>query len=556
MEQTKRDRYLRRLTALKNERSSYDSHWKELADYVLPRSVMFQTSDRNKGGKVNQHIIDSTATLALRTLASGMMAGLTSPARPWFRLTTQDPNLIEDGAVKQWLFDVESRMREVFNRSNLYNVLPKAYQDLGLFGTTAFEVCEDYEDIIRCYPYHIGEFYLANSCRLQVDTCYREIPMTVAQIVGRFGIENVSQTIKEQYDRGNYDQNFDIVHVVEPNPDYDERKALSKFKKYRCVYMEKGNNREDKFLMESGHDEFPVLAARWALPRGDVYGESAAMHTLADIKALQLEQKRKLQAIDKMVNPPMLGDTQLRNQRVSQLPGDVTYVSGLTTAAGAGLRPLYEMNPRVNELMLDIQEIQNRVKRGLYEDLMLMLATGDNSQMTAREVEERHQEKLLVLGPVMERLNDELLDPLIDRTFAIMDRKGLIPPAPDAIQGTDLRVEYISIMAQAQKLIGVSAIERTMGFVGNMAAVRPEILDKIDFDQAVDEYANMQGVPPRMIISDDAVANTRAVRAQQQQAQAMLQVAQPMQHAAQAAKVLSETNVTEESALSQIMGLT
>ena len=554
MEQTQRDKYLRRLSGLKTDRSAYDAHWKELADYVLPRSVVFSTSDYNKGGKINQNILDNTATLALRTLASGMMAGLTSPARPWFRLTTSDPYMMEQNGIKEWLFDVENRMREVFAKSNLYNILPNAYQDLGLFGTAAFEVCEDFEDVIRCYPYSIGEYWLANSHRLSVDTCYREISMTVDQIVGRFGLYNCSEAIKNQYNRGNYDQRFDIIHVVEPNRDHRPNCMLAKYKAFTSVYFEKGSNRDGKYLRESGYDEFPILCPRWSLPGNSVYGESPGMMALIDIKGLQLSQRRKLQGIDKMVNPPMIGDTQLRNQRASVLPGDITYISGMVSG-NVGLRPIYEVNPRLNELGMDIQETQNRIRRTFFEDMMTMLATGDNSQMTAREVEERHQEKLLVLGPVMERLNDELLDPLIDRTFNIMTRRNMLPPPPQALEGMDLRVEYISIMGQAQKMIGTGSVERLAGFAGNLAAVKPEVLDKIDFDQTLDEYANMLGVPPRMVRSDDQVGEIRAAKAKAAQAQQMQQMVPMAGEAASAAKVLSETDVNSQNALTQMLGI-
>lgn len=551
---SQRERYLKRLGALKTERSSYDTHWRELADYVLPRSVVFSAADRNKGGKINHNILDNTATLALRTLASGMMAGLTSPARPWFRLTTADPYMMEDAATKEWLFDVESKMREAFAKSNLYNILPFSYQMIGLYGTAAFEVAEDFEDVIRCYPYAIGEFYLANSERMSVDSVYREVSMSVAQIVGRFGLDKVSNAVKTQYERGNYDQYIDVVHVIEPNRDHNINSKLAKHKAYRSVYFEKGSNKEDQFLRESGYDEFPVLCPRWDLPGNSVYGESPGMHSLQDIKGLQLAQKRKLQGIDKMVNPPMIGDTQLRNQRASMLPGDITYIAGMTSG-NVGLRPIYEVNPRLGELGADIQETQNRIRRTFFEDLMLMLAGSDQGQMTAREVEERHQEKLLVLGPVMERLNDELLDPLIDRTFSIMLKRNLLPPAPEHLQGQDLKVEYISIMAQAQKLIGTSSIERLAGFAGNLAAVRPEVLDKIDFDQTIDEYANALGVPPRMINSDDKVSEIRQAKAQAAQQAQMQQMVPMAAEAAGAAKVLSETDVTNESALTRMLGV-
>lgn len=556
-EQTQRQKYNRRLSSLKNERSTYESHWHEIADYLMPRAIRLTTADRQKqGNKQNQNIIDNTGTLALRTLASGMMAGLTSPARPWFRLTTPDPAMMEYGPVKTWLFDTETAMREVFNKSNLYNVLPAMYSNIGAFGTGAFAVLEDPEDVIRCYPFPLGQYCIATSPRGVVDTIYREFQMTVYQLVAEFGIDNVSQPVRDNYNRGNYDSWIDVVHVIEPNLEALTTKSLrSKDKPFRSVYYEKAgqNNEADEFLRESGFDEFPVMAPRWRVEGEDVYGWSPGMDALQDIKALQLEQKRKLQAIDKMVNPPMLADTQLRNSRVSMLPGDVIYIAGLNNSIG--MKPVYEINPRINELMLDIQETQGRIKRAFYEDMMVMLATGDNSQMTAREVEERHQEKLLVLGPVMERLNDELLDPLIDRTFSIMLKRGMISKPPLELSGTDLKVEYISIMAQAQKMLGTSGLERFAGFAGNLAAVQPTVLDKLDVDQIMDEYGNMLGVPPRVIVPDDKVAMVRQQRAQQQQMAQMQQMAETGATMAQGAEVLSRAKVDEANGLTRMLGI-
>lgn len=555
MDQSRRDKYIRRLSALKNERSPYESHWKEIADYVLPRAIRLNVGDRQRqGNKQNQNIIDSTATLALRTLASGMMAGLTSPARPWFRLTTTDPNLMEYGPVKTWLFDTESLMREVFNKSNLYNVLPAAYSNLGAFGTAAFAVLEDHEDVIRCYPFPMGQYCIGTSPRGVVDTMYREFQMTVYQLVAEFGIDNVSTTVRDNYERGNYDQWIEVLHVVEPNLEAFTNKSMkSKDKPYRSIYMEKSGENKNTFLREAGFDDFPILAPRWRVEGEDVYGWSPGMDSLQDVKALQLEQKRKLQAIDKLVNPPMLADTQLRNQRVSMLPGDVNYIAGLNNSIG--MKPVYEINPRILELMQDIQETQARIKRAFYEDMMVMLATGDNSQMTAREVEERHQEKLLVLGPVMERLNDELLDPLIDRTFSIMLKRGMLPRPPQELSGMDLKVEYISIMAQAQKMLGTSAIERFAGFAGNLAAVKPEVLDKLDVDQIMDEYGNMLGVPPRVIVSDDNVAQIRKARQQQAAMQQMQQMAETGATVAQGAEVLSRAKVDAPNGLTRMLGI-
>lgn len=541
--ESKRKSLDRRLGELTTERSSFIRHWQDLSDYILPRQARFTVTDRNRGDRKNTKIIDNTATLAVRTLSSGMMSGITSPARPWFSLRTPDPALNEYTPVKMWLDLVKSRMQEVFLRSNLYTTLPITYGDLGVFGTNAFAVLEDDEDVIRCYPFPIGSYALGTSYRGNTDSIYREYQMTVRQLVGQFGLANCSQAVRNAWDRGNGETWIDVVHAVEPNPEYNERKAESRYKRFRSVYYERGAE-GDNMLREAGFDDFPVMASRWSLTGEDIYGHSPGMDALGDIKALQLEQKRKAQAIDKMVNPPMVAPSSLRNQRASLLPGDVTYVD--VQSGQAGFSPAYEINPRINELMLDIQENQGRIRRAFFEDLFLMIANDQRSNITAREIQERHEEKLLMLGPVLERLNDELLDPLIDRTFNIMMRMNLLPPPPKELQGMDLSVEYTSVMAQAMKLTGITGIERFVAFAGQVAQAKPEVLDKIDFDQTLDEYAAMVGTPPSMVRDDDAVAAMRKQRAEQEQA---MQQAALAQQGAQTAKALSETQVADENAV-------
>jgi len=549
MKETQRSKFVRRWADIKNERSTYFGHWEELSEYILPRRGRFLASKRNDGSKKNGKIVDSTATMAIRTLSAGMMSGITSPARPWFRLATPDPTLMEVAEVKQWLFQSEKRMREIFSRSNLYNSLQTVYEEMGVFGTAAMLVQEDHDDVIRCYPFTAGEYGLANSDRLNVDTFYREFQLTVSQTVQWFSKENCSDEVNGMHKNGQLDKWVDIIHVIEPNHARETNKRDSKNMLYRSVYFEKGG-RGDKLLGDSGYEEFPVMAPRWHVTGVDIYGRSPAMDVLGDVKMLQIEQKRKAQGIDKMINPPMQAPSSLRGQAASVLPGGVTYVDSMQGTQG-GFRPTYEVNPRLAELQQDIAETQNRIQHGFYSDLFQMLTLSNRRQITAREIDERHEEKLLMLGPVLERLHSELLDPLIDRTFNIMIRNNLVPPAPEELNGVDLRVEYISVMAQAQRAIGTGAIERLAGFVGNLAAAKPEVLDKFDADQSVDEYAEMLGVPPKIVVSDDDVLSLREQRAQaQQQQQQMEQVNQ----GAQAAKVLSEADTEGNNVLSNILG--
>lgn len=549
--ETKKQRYDKRLGAIRQERESFMPHWRELSDYFLPRKGRFLRDGKevNKGEKRNQHIIDSTTRFAARTLRAGMMSGLTNPSRPWFRLLTPDPALMESQPVRMWLHEVEQRMRDLFAKTNLYNVLPSVYDELGVFQTAAMGAFEDPEDVIRFYPYTIGSYYIAQNERLVVDSFYREFKMTTRQMVSEFGKENCSGKVRMAFDAGHYDQWWDVVYLVEPNDLRDPSKVDSKNLPFKSVWYEKSTDDPNKMLREKGFHEFPVFAPRWEVTGEDDWGSGGpGMDALGDAKALQLQQKRKAQAIDKMIDPPLQAPAALRTNVVSSLPGKITYVDD--RAGGQAVRPLYEVRYDLGAVLEDIRECQDRINRAFYVDLFLMLAMSDKRDMTATEVAERHEEKLLMLGPVLERLNDELLDPLIDRTFSIMLRKGLLPTPPPELEGVDLRVEYISVLAQAQRMVATGAIDRLTGYVMNVAQVDPSVLDKVDWDQSVDEYSNALGVSPNVVRSDADVAKLRKAKAD---AQRIAQAAESAPAVAKAAKDMSEANLEGDNALTRVL---
>ncbi|HDT0667841.1 TPA: phage tail protein [Klebsiella aerogenes] len=549
MAETIKEQLLKQVALLNNDRSSFEPHWRELSDFINPRGSRFLVTDVNRNDRRNTKTVDPTATLANRTLSSGMMSGITSPARPWFKLATPDPDMMDYGPVKLWLEAVQRRMNEVYNKSNLYQSLPLLYSSLGTYSTGAMAVLEDDEDVIRTMMFPIGSYYLANSARGSVDTCYRKFTMTVRQLVMEFGMSNVSTSVKGMWESGSYETWIEVIHAVYPNIDRDTGKLDSKNKRVKSVYFEVGGD-NDKLLRESGFDEFPIMAPRWEVNGEDVYGSSCpGMIALGQVKALQLEQKRKSQLIDKATNPPMVGPSSLKSQRVSLLPGDVTYLDVMT--GQDGLKPAYQVNPNTADLLADIQDTRQMINSAYFVDLFMMLQNINTRSMPVEAVIEMKEEKLLMLGPVLERLNDECLNPLIDRTFSIMARKNLLPPPPDVLQGMPLKIEYISVMAQAQKSIGLSSLSSTVGFIGQLAQVKPEALDKLDTDQAIDAFAEMSGVSPTVIVPQEQVNQIRQDRAQQQQQQQAMAMGMA---AAQGAKTLSEAQTADPSVLTAISG--
>lgn len=543
----------RRLEELKDIRRPWEAIWRQLADYYEPSRLRLW--GEKEGPRSRARIIDSTGTHALDTLKSGMHSGLTSPARPWFRLSTSIPALKKRDDVKIYLAATQEKMREVFSSSNLYRAFHVGYGDLGLFGQSVAILVEDNESVIRVQQLVHGRFWIARDHKGKATTLYRVFRWSVQRIVERFGYRNVPERVRNLYDTSKYGECFDVYHAIEPRSVRDPSKLDRKNKRYLSNYwMDEAGS---QLLEESGFDTNPIIAPAWELADDDHYALSPCMKALADVKMLQLEQTRKLEGIDKKVRPPMNAPSSMQNSRASLLPGAINYVDDPT---GKGFRPAMEVNLNLNELREDIRETQKRIKTTCYADLFFAITNMEGVQPRNQlELTQRKEEQLLQLGPVLENVFGDQLGPTIDRTFDILAAApGMLSDPPADLQGVELKVEYISTLAQAQQAVSTGAIERGVTFLGQMFAVKPEVLDKLDADEAADLYFEAIGAPPSMLAADDKVAAIRQSRAQQQQqaaqAEQMAAMAPAINQGAQAAETLASAgdNPTGNALLRQI----
>ncbi len=534
-----------RFTGMYNSRYSWWTHWSELAQFILPRRYQWIVTPNqwNRGSPINGAIIDSTGTIAARTLAAGMMSGITSPTRPWFNLKIDKLGTDETSPGNRWLAECKRRMYRVFAESNFYTAAAVMWADLGVYGTAPIIIDEDFDNVIQCYNPCAGEYFVANNDKLIVDVFAREFVMTVAASVQKFGIDNLSTSTQNLAKQGGASLTQEIVvrQMIEPNTGNVKGVKVPTSFPYRCLYWERdqgrvsGQNVDGSFLLQKGYHEWPVPTNRWDLVGNDAYGRSPAMDALGDIKQLQQETKRKAQAIDKMVNPPMIADVQLKNQPASLIPGGVTYVTGQNNV---GFKPVYEVQPRIAEMQQDIAEIQNRIKNVFFNDLFMMISSLQTVR-TATEIDARREEKLIMLGPVLERAQGEL-DRIVDRVFNIMNRAKLFPDPPPEISGQYIEVEYISMLAEAQKAVSTGGIERWLQLIGNAAAVDPGVIDTVNWDKTAKKYGGLLAVDPELMNSVGEITQIRADKAKAQQQQMLAEATPGM---AKAAQNLSATDV-------------
>lgn len=539
----------KRFQSLKEDRSPWEDHWRDLAQYILPRRARWLNRD-DSAGKTSHKVVDGTGTTAFRLLASGMMTGITSPSRIWFRQVTEDHDLMEEASVKLWLSIVQNREMQVFQASNIYKTMHSCYEDIGVFGTAAAMIVRDFHMVIRGQSMPVGTFWLATNQYGEVDTLYRLISMDVGKVVKEFGLENVCPSTRTAYDRGDYHSKVDVYQCIEPNNGRDTSRSDFAGKRWRSVYWE-APSRDGEFVAKRGYDYKPFIAPRWNATALEAYGISPGMDALPDIKQLQFMQHQMAITVEKQNDPPIQGPSSIGDVKGMTNSGQFTPIENFDGTSQA-IRSIYDVNLNVGDLREMIRECQGRINETSFANLFMMFNQMEGVQPRNQlEIAERRGEKMLALGPVLEGLQHEMIEPIVDAGFdAILDA-GLVPPPPPELQGQQLGVQLQSMLAREQRGDEIMAIDRILGLTGNISAVYPGIIDKVDMDQALDEYSRLLGGPPSIIRTDKDVDAIRQGRAQQEQ---QVQAMEMANSGAQAAKTLSEADTESASALSAIFG--
>jgi len=520
-----------RLLGLRNNRYSWWTHGRELADYILPRRYkwLITPNQMNRGSPINQHILDSTGTLAARNLAAGMFSGTCSSTRPWVKLKVGHIDTTQTSPTSLWLAECERLMYLIFAESNFYTAMAVFMFDLVVFGTAALLIYEDFDNVINCINPCFGEYYVDIDGKYRPTIFYREFTYTIAQVVDEFGWENCSSMIQQFYDRqdgAGLTREVIIAHAIEPNSD-PEKYGIPKHFKYRETYWEWGGATNPQsgtssrgFLRKRGFNERAAIIGRWDLVGNDPYGRSVGMDALPDIKQLQQETRRKAQGIDKGINPPLVADVQLKNQPASLLPGGITFLQGMMSTGNDGMKPAYgNWKPDIASITADLEEVRKRIRDTFFNNLFNVASQFETrSNITAVEWDMRKAESLIMLGPVFQRLYNEVFTPIIDRVWGIMVRANILPPPPPEVAGKSIDVKFSSLLEISQNAAQAGSIERMFQITGQLAGIDPAAIDNLDIDMAIDIYSSLLNNSPRIIRSPAALTDIRMRRQQAQQA--------------------------------------
>lgn len=515
---------LERYTALRTERQNWESHWQEVADYMLPRKADI-TKSRSKGDKRHELIYDGTATHALELLSASLHGMLTNTVSPWFYLKYKNDDLNREDEATEWLEDCTRVLNQAFNRSNFQQEIFELYHDLIAFGTAALFIAEDDENELRFKNVHISEIFITENEKGFVDSLTRKFKMQGKNLSYAFPNAILPPELLKKIEKAPYDQ-VNIIHSVYPSQQY-------KTKKFDSCYIHEDSG---AMLSEKGFNEFPFAVPRYLKSSNETYGRSPAMNALPDVKMLNLMSKTSIKAAQKQIDPPLLVPDDGFVLPVRTVPGGLNYYR-------AGSRDRIEpLNiGAANPIGVQMEEQRrDAIRQNFFVDQLLSV---QGTNMTATEVLQRNEERMRVLGPVLGRLQSELLQPLITRSFNILLRGNKFKELPEFLGDQSIEIEYVSPLAKAQKTGEMQSLMRGIEIMGTLQNVAP-VMDYLDTDNLVSYIKEVLGIPAKVLRSKNEVQQIRqeqqAMQQQQMEMQEAMQQAEVANKAAPLAKVLNE----------------
>ena len=537
-ELTKIKKKAAKLTELELDRKTFLDECREITEYILPQKGLYLSEGEKPHKKMGRFakIIDATASEDNDLLASGIQGGLSSQSRPWFRLEASDKAIMSLEHVQIWLNFVEDRMRGVLAGSNFYSKIHDFYNDEGGFGNAVLLFEDDDNKVVRFGLSTPGQYCFAEGEDGTIDTLYLRYPLRAINLKNRWP-KTCSDEVKELAKTKPFSW-IEVVHAIEPNVGRNPNKIDNRNMLYSSCYWE--HAKTEKFLSEGGFQDKRFAVGRWKTNDVEAYGTGPGHTALGLVKMLQSMQKSSLKAIHKSVDPPLRIPTGLKDT-LNLLPGGANYMPSNDPREAIG--KLFEMNFDYVGVEQKIAAIQQMIHTIFKRDLFLLIT--DRPEMTATEVVERSQEKLIMIGPVTERQIPDVLEPALSFTFNRMNRLGMIPPPPPELAEQPIKVDYISLLAQAQKMMGLQGLRSYVDFataVETLKASSPDGAIKSNSDFMLDEYASQLALAPQVTRPKDEVDQFKQMQAQMQE---MAQKIDMLKQTSEAAKNMSQAQAQQ-----------
>ena len=479
------------------KRGAIEGIWNDVELYCVPYKASFAVQ-RNLPNPYA--IYDDTIFRAKKILISGLYSYLTNPASRWFALTVTAPNSTK--AEQDWCAETTDIALAVIRESNFYQKIYQFYDDLVTYGVAClYEEMDDVTGLVKFMEIYPRAFVFNRNVWGEVDEVIVSIKMTVSELVEKFG-NSVSEKVKAKVEN----QPKEMVNVLFSV----SRQYNSKGKPYKSVWIEKET---EHILKEGGYDTFPFFVGQWDTSSQTLYGSSPTIEALPSVILANRITKTFWLNNEKLANPPLDVPYQGYYGDIDITPGAINYRTDPNPQNG--IKPIITTG-NINIDIESLQAARQTINEKMFVDLFLL---DKDTTMTATEVIQRTQEKMLLLGSVIGRLLHEVLAPLVYRTIVLLINSGDLdkPPQP-------FNIEFLSPLAQTQKSSEYQSLVVLLNTVLQIAQFNPDIIDNVNWDNFIRKVANIYSVDSRLLNDEDTVAQVRQQRQQAQMAQMQLQL--------------------------------
>jgi len=533
-----------RLKEKKSIRANSESVWQEIRDYMLPNRPSF-LSDETPGKKTMDKIFDGTAIDAINVCKAGINGMLTNAALPWHGIEMVNKELNKNPNVQEALLEVNDIMSQEYHSSNFYTNIDGVYEEVIGFGESGLFIGQGKKTALNFQPIPLRQIFTDEDSEGNVDTVFRYYNMTARQVKQQWP-DGLSPQMKKSLETTNdsKDKEFKIIHVIYPRSDREmdkkgDYKQDSKNKPILSAYIAED---EKHVIDEGGYDEMPYAVPRLFLMSGDGYGRGMGWNALPDVKMLNTMEKTGLRAWQKATDPPLVLPDEGYSLPVKTGPGGVTYNSNWDKQ-GAEPKPLYGSG---QFQMLPNFEAKCEQKRNQIREFFFykQFRTQQEGQpRTAQEIIQIASENLKILGPLLNRFMEELLKPIIIRSFWILFRANKFPKL-SAFMATmggvvDFKIVYLSPIAKAQRLYESQELQNAFSMLLPAAQIKPEMVDNISSDKF---YETIAVLYPALRKVSETPTKVKQIRAERAQAEAEAKMTQDIGNTLQGAQIASETD--------------
>ena len=539
IQQDKIEWHLRRFETIKTDRSNFDEMFQEIAERTYPAHANFIYTP-SMGEKRMQKVYDSTAIHANELLSSGLFSLLTSSASKWFSIRPIDWRLYQIKAVQEYLDTVSRIMFHEINKpsAGFATAMHECYLGYGAFGnlvTFVEEILEKDSLLFQSLPLY--ESYFVQNQYGIVDTLYRKYDRTVEQLVKKFGKDTLSDKTKDFVKDNKLDKKIACTHIILPRATVNMLSLKAVDKPFASLYIE---CKEKHLIHEGGYDELPFMAARFYKESFETYGRGPGATTLPDVKMLMRVMQVTIRAAQKSTDPPlMLPDSGfLRPLRTT--PGGINFYRKGRISLKNDIDIIPTGNPELG--MEYAESLHKRIREAFFVD---QLQLHEGPQMTATEVMQRTEEKLRLMGPLLGRIQLELLGPMIKRIHGLLQRAGKFPEPPMELDRQEVKIIYTSPIARAQEQVEANGLMRAFSVLEPLIKMSPEILDTFNTDEMSKGVFEMFSVNPKFINDEKVI---KGIRDRRREAEEEKQQAENLRASGQGADSLARAGATAQEA--------